>query len=241
MKTYIWSLPTRIFHWLLVIGMVAAYILSDDEALLNFHSSVGYMVGILIIFRIIWGFFGPKYSRFTDFPIGLNSLKTFITDMKGSKSHSPGHNPAASIVMLGIILFTLLIVVSGILLLASEGQGLFSFVQSGLSEDTLKETHEIAVNIVIGLVIVHLIGNAVDFIFNNKVGTLKSIFTGYKNIDGESVKLNSFQKILAAIGILAALAIVPYSINTQKIAPEAENTEQQNQEKEEDEAEEDDD
>ena len=241
MKTYIWSLPTRIFHWLLVIGMVAAYILSDDDELLNFHSSVGYMVGILIIFRIIWGFFGPKYSRFTDFPIGLNSLKTFITDMKGSKSHSPGHNPAASIVMLGIILFTLLIVVSGILLLASEGQGLFSFVQSGLSEDTLKETHEIAVNIVIGLVIVHLIGNAVDFIFNNKVGILKSIFTGYKNIDGESVKLNSFQKILAAIGILAALAIVPYSINTQKIAPEAENTEQQNQEKGEDEAEEDDD
>lgn len=225
MKTYIWSLPTRIFHWLLVIGMVAAYILSDDEALLNFHSSVGYMVGILIIFRIIWGFFGPKYSRFTDFPIGLNSLKTFITDMKGSKSHSPGHNPAASIVMLGIILFTLLIVVSGILLLASEGQGLFSFVQSGLSEDTLKETHEIAVNIIIGLVIVHLIGNVVDFIFNNKVGTLKSIFTGYKNIDGDSVKLNSFQKILAAIGILAALAIVPYSINTQKIAAEAENTE----------------
>jgi len=53
MKTYIWSLPTRIFHWLLVIGMVAAYILSDDEALLNFHSSVGYMVGIVIIFRII--------------------------------------------------------------------------------------------------------------------------------------------------------------------------------------------
>jgi len=205
--------------------MVAAYILSDDEALLNFHSSVGYMVGILIIFRIIWGFFGPKYSRFTDFPIGLNSLKTFITDMKGSKSHSPGHNPAASIVMLGIILFTLLIVVSGILLLASEGQGLFSFVQSGLSEDTLKETHEIAVNIIIGLVIVHLIGNVVDFIFNNKVGTLKSIFTGYKNIDGDSVKLNSFQKILAAIGILAALAIVPYSINTQKIAAEAENTE----------------
>ena len=68
-------------------------------------------------------------------------------------------------------------------------------------------------------------GNVVDFIFNNKVGTLKSIFTGYKNIDGDSVKLNSFQKILAAIGILAALAIVPYSINTQKIAAEAENTE----------------
>ena len=241
MKTYIWSLPTRIFHWLLVIGMVAAYILSDDEALLNFHSSVGYMVGILIIFRIIWGFIGPKYSRFSDFPIGIKSLKTFVTDMKSSKSHSPGHNPGAAVVMLAIIFFTLLIVVSGILLLASEGQGLFSFLQTGISEDTLEETHEIAVNIVIGLVIVHLIGNAVDYIFNKKAGTLKSMFTGYKNIEGESIKLNSFQKIIATTGILAALAIVPYSANTQKIAVEAENTESAEQSNGEEEGEEDDD
>jgi cytochrome b len=228
MKTYIWSLPTRIFHWLLVIGMVAAYILSDEEELLNFHSSVGYMVGILIIFRIIWGFAGPKYSRFSDFPIGMNSLKNFATDMKGSKSHSPGHNPAASIVMMGIILFSLMIVVTGILLLASEGQGLFAFIKIGLSEDILKETHEISVNIVIGLVIAHLLGNLVDFISNKKAATLLSMFTGYKNIDAEGIKLTSFQKFIAAIGILAALAIVPYSIVTQKLTPEAEKSGQEN-------------
>lgn len=232
MKTYIWSLPTRIFHWLLVIGMVAAYVLSGEEELLNFHSSAGYMIGILIIFRILWGFIGPKYSKFSDFPIGVNSLKKFVTDMKGSKSQSPGHNPAASVVMLGIIIFSLMIVVSGILLLASEGQGMFAFIQTGLSEDTLKETHEIAVNIVIGLVIAHLLGNIVDFIFNKKAGTLQSMFTGYKNIEGESIKLNLFQKIIAGISILAALAIVPYSITTQKITPEAEKSEQQNRESE---------
>jgi cytochrome b len=228
MKTYIWSLPTRIFHWILVIGMVTAYILSDEEELLNFHSSVGYMVGILIIFRIIWGFVGPKYSRFSDFPIGVNSLKNFATDMKGSKSHSPGHNPAASIVMIGIILFSLMVVVTGILLLASEGQGLFAFIQTGLSEDTLKETHEISVNIVIGLVIAHLLGNLVDFISNKKAGTLQSMFTGYKNIDAEGIKLTSFQKVIATIGILAALAIVPYSIVSQNLTPEAEKSGQEN-------------
>jgi cytochrome b len=228
MKIYIWSLPTRIFHWLLVIGMVAAYILSDEEELLNFHSSVGYMVGILIIFRIIWGFVGPQYSRFSDFPIGVNSLKNFAADMKGSKSHSPGHNPVASVVMLGIIFFSLIIVVSGILLLASEGQGLFAFFQTGLSEDTLKEAHEIAVNIVITLVIMHLLGNLVDYIFNKKTGTLQSMFTGYKNIEGENIKLTSFQKIVATLGILAALAVVPYSIATQKISPEAEKSGQEN-------------
>jgi len=228
MKTYIWSLPTRIFHWLLVIGMVAAYILSEEEELLNFHSSIGYMVGILIIFRIIWGFVGPKHSRFTDFPIGLNSIKLFITDMKTSKSHSPGHNPIASLVMLGIILFSLLIVVSGILLLSAKGQGLFASFTVGLSEDTLKGIHEIAVNIVIALVIAHLLGNIVDFIFNKKVGTLQSMFTGYKNIEGESIKLNSLQKTIAIVSLLAAIAIVPYSVLNQKISVEKENQQQEN-------------
>jgi cytochrome b len=232
MKTYIWSLPTRLFHWLLVAGMVAAYLLGEEEELLSVHSAVGYAVGILIVFRIIWGIAGPKYSRFRDFPVGISSLKSFISDMKGSKNQSPGHNPAASLIMLGIIFFTLLIVVSGTLLLASEGQGFFSSFSIGMSSDSLKEVHEIAVYIVIGLVIVHLLGNLVDFIFHKETGTLQSIFTGYKNIEGESVKLTSFQKILAAIGIILALAIIPYTLLNQKIDPKNEGTEQQGKESE---------
>lgn len=220
------------FHWLLVAGMVAAYLLGEEEELLSVHSAVGYAVGILIVFRIIWGIAGPKYSRFRDFPVGISSLKSFISDMKGSKNQSPGHNPAASLIMLGIIFFTLLIVVSGTLLLASEGQGFFSSFSIGMSSDSLKEVHEIAVYIVIGLVIVHLLGNLVDFIFHKETGTLQSIFTGYKNIEGESVKLTSFQKILAAIGIILALAIIPYTLLNQKIDPKNEGTEQQGKESE---------
>lgn len=206
--------------------MVAAYIVAEEEELLNLHSSLGYVVGILIIFRIIWGFTGPKYSRFSDFPIGITALKSFFTDMKKSKSHSPGHNPAASFVMLGIILISLIIVVSGTLLLASEGQGFFAFIQTGMSEDTLKGIHEIAVNVVIALVIFHLLGNLADFIFNKQAGTIQSIFTGYKNIEGESIKLNTFQKILATVGIVSALAMFPYSQINQKIDVKSENKEQ---------------
>jgi len=227
MKTYLASLPTRIFHWLLVIGMVAAYIVAEEEELLHLHSSIGYVVGILLLFRIIWGFAGPKYSRFSDFPLGITALKSFFTDMKKSKSESPGHNPAAALVMLGIILLGMLIVVSGSLLLGSKGQGFFSSVSIGLSSGSLKEIHEILVNVVIALVIFHLLGNLVDFVFNRKVGTLQSMFTGYKNIEGESIKLNSFQKILATVGIVSAIAIFPYSQINQKIDVKSENKEQQ--------------
>lgn len=227
MKTYIWSLPTRIFHWLLVIGLVTAYILGEEEGLLNMHTAVGYSVGILIIFRIIWGIAGPKYSRFRDFPVGLKAFKSFITDMNQSKSKSAGHNPAASVVMLGILLMCLMIVISGALLLASQGQGFFSSLRVGLTEDSLKEIHEIAVNVIIGLVILHLLGNLVDFIFNRKTGTLSSIFTGYKNVKGEGIRLNSSQVIIAVLWILAALAIFPYILSNQKISNKADIQEQQ--------------
>ena len=152
--------------------------------------------------------------------------------MKKSKSQSPGHNPAAALVMLGIILLGLMIVFSGSLLLASKGQGFFSSVSIGLSPDTLKEIHEISVNVVIALVIFHLLGNLVDFISNRKVGTLQSMFTGYKNIEGESIQLTTFQKILATIGILSAIAIFPYSEMNQKIDGKSENKEQQLKENE---------
>ena len=79
-----------------------------------------------------------------------------------------------------------------------------------------------------------MLGNLVDFIFNRKAGTLTSMFTGYKNIEGENVKLSSIQKIIAGIGILSALAILPYSLITQKITVKAENQEQKAQTQEED-------
>lgn len=217
MKTYIWTLPTRLFHWLLVVGLIAAYVLSEEEELLNLHTAFGYMVGLLILFRLFWGLIGPIYSRFTDFRIGFSSLAAFVKDMNKSKSSYPGHNPAASVIMLGIIVTTMLLVLSGIFLLASHGEGFFAAYTIGLSTDMLEEMHEVFVNLLIALVIIHLLGNLVDFVFNRKMGTLASIFTGYKNTDMAGAKLNSFQVILAALLLMVAIAIVPFSYSQQKV------------------------
>jgi cytochrome b len=225
MKTYIWSLPTRLFHWLIVIGLITAYILGEEEGLLNLHTSFGYFVGILILFRLAWGIIGPKYSRFSDFKIGFNNLKKFATQMNQSKSEHPGHNPAAALIMLGIILTTTLLVISGILLLSSKGEGFFAFLKPGMSNDFLEETHEIMVSILFTLVIIHLIGNIVDFKFNRKMGTLKSIFTGYKNTDKEGIRTNTFQVVIASLFILSAMAVIPYTLSNQKISANSENSE----------------
>lgn len=218
MKTYIWSLPTRIFHWLLVISLVAAYALSEEEELLNLHTAFGYAVGFLVVFRLIWGFMGPRYSKFKDFPIEPGEIREFFTDMRSSKLKHVGHNPLASWVMIGIIIVAGFLVLSGILMLAEKGVASFGFIKPGISEDTLKEVHETTVSILVALVIIHLLGLIVEFLTNRKMGTVLSIISGYKNVQAEPVQLTTFQRVFSIIVLALAFAVIPYSAGTQNLS-----------------------
>jgi cytochrome b len=217
MRTYIWSLPTRLSHWLVVIALVVAYILGGEEEYINTHVAFGYLAGTLVLFRIIWGIFGPRYSRFSDFPVGIGKIKEFVTNMKSTKLKYPGHNPAASLIMISILIIILLVVFSGLANLASEGQGLLTFLNLPKESEFFEEAHEVMVNILIALVIIHLLGIAVDTIFNVETGTLASILTGYKKLNAERVRLNAFQKVLGIVWITGALTLFSATITSQNL------------------------
>lgn len=206
MKTYIWTLSVRIIHWLLVIGLVAAYILGEEDNFLGTHIAIGYTIGILLIYRIIIGFSGPRYSGFKDFPLRIAALKEYIVDMKKNKQKYTGHNPLSSVVMLAIFLDILLIVTSGILILAANGQGFLKNIFTQTDPRFYKEMHEVFVNILILLVIIHLAGLVIDMVFNSHTRTFQSIFTGYKNVSGE----NAIEKKMPNIVFVFVLAIAAY-------------------------------
>ena len=194
MKTLIWTLPTRIFHWLLALGFTTTYILGDFEENMNFHFAFGAFVGVLILFRILFGLIGPKYSNFRDFPIGLNHQKAFVKSYF-SKNTYVGHNPFGSLVMLSILLIGLLCGISGYLLTVGPNNILNIIGNNEL----LEEIHEVLANVFLGLVIMHLLGVLLDAVFHWKTGTLISIFNGYKNVEVENVKLNIFQKAFSVL------------------------------------------
>lgn len=124
MQTYVWTLPTRIFHWMLVVYIVLMFLTSETESFLNIHAAFGYGVGILIIFRIFWGFIGPKYSKFAEWPLSIKEIIEFILNFSNTKKIYTGHNPAASFVMLGIIVTVLFATLTGILTYGiQEGRG----------------------------------------------------------------------------------------------------------------------
>ncbi|HAQ38392.1 MAG TPA: cytochrome B [Saprospirales bacterium] len=219
MKTYIWALPTRIFHWLLVIGFTAAYLLGDADDFRNVHYAFGALVGTLVFFRLIYGLIGPGYSNFKDFPIAFKNQVDFFKNYF-SKTHSyTGHNPAASMVMILIFFIGLLTGVSGFLLYNIE-KGTISL---SLNEEFFEESHEILANLFLLLVGLHLLGILSDFIFHRKTGTLKSIFTGFKNVNAKNTSLNSVHKVFFVLWILISLFVsfLAYGLQSNSIDHES--------------------
>ncbi len=210
MKTKVWTVSIRIFHWLLAIGFTCAYILSYFDDYENLHYAFGLFVGVLILFRIIYGFVGNKYANFKDFPIRIKNQITFIKNyLKKDKAYI-GHNPAASIVMIGIFIVGLFCSISGYMLYSVENP---SLINISLSEDFLEETHEILANLFLGLVIIHLIGIFTDLLFHSKTKTLQSIFTGYKSLEAENSKQNVFQTIFSVLWFIVPFLAFMYGNN----------------------------
>jgi cytochrome b len=205
MKTYVWTLPVRLFHWLLAIGFVSAYILGDFEIFddyRNWHFAFGAFVGVLLLFRIIYGFIGNKYANFKDFPLAIKYQKEFFKNYFSKGEDYVGHNPMAALVMLSIFIVGVFTSFSGYFLHLTSTKQL---VIEGITKHNVKEVHEIMANLFLFLVGLHLVGLASDFIFHGKTKTIKSMISGYKNVSGESSKLSKAQKMFSILWIIVPI------------------------------------
>jgi cytochrome b len=102
----VWDLPLRLFHWLLVAAIAVAFLSAEEDSPLNqWHIASGWVVGILIVFRLVWGFVGGEHSRFSDFVRPRDVLDHLAALARRRIEPSVGHNPLGAIavlVMLGL-------------------------------------------------------------------------------------------------------------------------------------------
>jgi cytochrome b len=97
----IWDLPVRLFHWLLVICMIASFVtVKIGGNAMDFHARAGYCILALIIFRICWGLVGSHHARFRNF---VPSPKGLLAYMSGKTKAGLGHNPLGAISVLALI------------------------------------------------------------------------------------------------------------------------------------------
>ncbi len=215
-RIYVWTLPTRLFHWLFVAFIVAAWISADEDRWLSIHVALGSALAGLLVFRLLWGLMGPKYSRFSDFSFQISALKEYLSGIFHASRQYIGHNPAASYSMIAMFITVGLAIVSGFLAYGiQENRGFLAFLHTGVFRemDLFKEIHEFFVNALWVLIAVHVSGVLMDRLLHSSDGTLTSIIDGHKNMEGDNTALSLFQKVVAFIGIGGSIGILIYALS----------------------------
>jgi cytochrome b len=180
----VWDLPLRLFHWLLVAAFVIAFITEDD--FLTLHVWAGYVIAGLLVFRFIWGFIGGKYARFSNFlyrpSVSIEYLKNSLINK--SKRYI-GHNPAGSVMVMFLLVCLLITTVTGFAVYwAEENAGPLASI--GMQNEELwEEMHEIFANTTVLLVILHILGVALES-FIHKENLVKAMLTGKKHNQTDS-------------------------------------------------------
>jgi cytochrome b len=150
----LWDLFTRIFHWTLVLAIPAAWI-SAETGNFEAHEWLGYTMLVLVTTRILWGFAGSRHSRFADFLVGPGKVLAYL---RSSEWTNPGHNPLGGV---GVVLMLLLLLLQAFSGLFNTDDSLFSGplyrVASTSFRDTMGVVHEVAFNLLLGLVALHIL------------------------------------------------------------------------------------
>jgi cytochrome b len=154
----IWDLPTRLFHWLLVILIAMAWG-SQEFNNMDLHVLTGYAILVLLIFRVIWGFVGSDTARFRHF---LRSPFAAIAHLLYIHRREPdrdiGHNAAGGWMVL--VMLALVGVQAGTGLFANDDANtegpLMHFVEKDTS-DWLSHIHSVNFTLIEAAIVLHIL------------------------------------------------------------------------------------
>ena len=146
-ETPVWDIITRIFHWSLVLAFCTSQLTAEewDPA----HEYAGYVILGLVAFRIIWGFVGPRNTRFVEFVKSPSTIMAHLSNMLiGRHAAEAGHNPAGGAMVVVLLAWLALTGLTGWL----------SLRLSGNIAELLEKFHEILGEFSLLLIAVHVAG-----------------------------------------------------------------------------------
>jgi cytochrome b len=110
----VWDLPTRLFHWLVVILVAAAYMTWRLDWM-EWHAGAGDALLALLLWRLLWGFFGSETARFRYFLASPVAAARHLAHVaRREPDLVPGHNPAGGWMVLVLLALLLGQTISGI-------------------------------------------------------------------------------------------------------------------------------
>ena len=197
----VYDLPTRAFHLLFGILFICSFsigkFVDDESTLYAYHMLSGMIMLFMVTLRVIWGFVGTRYARFSSFNLRMSSLVGYIKNLLGSKTKRElGHNPASSFAAIAMMILTLLMVTTGLLMVNRNAKEFF------------EEVHELLAFGFLLIVILHIFG-VVFHQIRHQDGMLLSMINGKKErIEGQTGITNQAPIALLIFLLLTSLFAV---------------------------------
>ncbi|RFO95358.1 cytochrome B [Rhodoferax lacus] len=205
-KIRIWDAPVRVFHWLLVLSFAGAYLTSESEVWRLVHVTLGYTLGGLLVFRLVWGVVGTRYARFGNFVRGPAAVVRYLQSLRGGRpEHHLGHNPAGAVAIVLLMALGLLIAATGYVTYNELGPG------------WLVEVHELAANAMLLVIAGHLVG-VVTASLQHRENLVRSMVTGFKTGQPEQ----GIRSIWRSVAVAIVLVVLGFWWMQWKSAPQPE-------------------
>jgi cytochrome b len=202
-RIQLWDLPTRLFHWSLVLAVLAAVASGQIGGnWIDWHAKIGLAICGLLVFRVVWGVLGSTYARFAQFFPTPSKVKAYLA----GQWQGEGHNPVGAVSVLGLLGLLIFQVATGLFAnddIAFTGP-LFDLVNKTLS-NRLTGMHHLASDVLIGLVVLHVAAIAY-YGHVKKQKLIKPMVVGWKDdAEGESAKGGGLLALLIALVLAGAV------------------------------------
>lgn len=203
-----WDFPTRAFKWTLVLLVMDAWVSNKyGSAAPYWHKWNGYFILVLVVFRVLWGFFGGSTAIFSSFVVSPAQLASYIRNLvSGRAGLYLGHNPLGGVIIVLMLILVAFQATTGLFSSDSDHliiEGPLAFKLSEANVDQVSRLHSFGFNLILGLTILHIAGNLFHDIVK-KEGLILAMLSGRKRealyVDQSAAKFGSARIAVFCLG-----------------------------------------
>ncbi|HYP70722.1 MAG TPA: cytochrome b/b6 domain-containing protein [Variovorax sp.] len=216
-RVRVWDLPTRVFHWALALAVIAQLATGLSGAM-EWHFRIGYLILALLLFRVVWGFVGGYWSRFSSFLHSPGALMGYLRG-QARPDQLVGHTPLGALSVFALLAILVAQVATGLVAddEVSASGPLTRFVSSAVV-GAASAWHVVAGKwIILALVILHVLA-IVFYVAVRHQRLVKPMLSGDKllNHDAAASRDSTGSRVLALV-IFGACAGFAYWISSLRL------------------------
>jgi cytochrome b len=209
----VWDIPVRVFHWLTVALVAAAYA-TWRMNWMAWHGWIGEAALALVLFRLFWGFLGGETARFSGFLASPRIVSEHLKDwLRREPDHQVGHNPAGGWMVLLLLALLLVETLTGVYVsndIANEGP--LTEIVPAWAANAIEASHAVVWDVLLAAIVLHVLAIAGYAAFKGQ-NLLRPMVTGTKVLPASIATPRLGSPAIAGLLLLACAAATALFVN----------------------------